>query len=205
MENERERIRQNRGFEQSSFSHNALHLKITEEFEKHGFILFRNYMIEDEELIKITDIFTDSYANDAMRRRKRLGSNKIRDVDIGGHAVPLHSEGSYSKSAWPELIWFFCKKPPYKGGQTTLCDGIELFQKFRPSTKKNHSCDPQFLIKRPDDNKKTIIDRFETYINKTLPILDFYKEQNLLHQIKGIAKNDQIFEEIQGIIASLEA
>ena len=40
--------------------------------------------------------------------------------------------------------------------------------------------------------------------NKTLPILDFYKEQNLFHQINGMAKIDQIFDEICGIIASLE-
>ena len=53
-------------------------------------------------------------------------------------------------------------------------------------------------------NEKTIINRFETYIDKTLPILDFYREQNLLHQINGMAEIDQIFGEIQGIIASLE-
>ena len=52
---------------------------------------------------------------------------------------------------------------------------------------------------------KTIINRFETYIEKTLPILDFYKEQNLLHQINGMAGIDQIFKQIQAIIASLEA
>ena len=49
------------------------------------------------------------------------------------------------------------------------------------------------------------MDRFETYLNKTLPLLDFYKEQNLLHEINGKAEIDHIFEEIQGIIASLEA
>ena len=91
------------------------------------------------------------------------------------------------------------------GRQICTNCGLIFNEYFRPSTKKNHSCDPQFLTKRPDDNKKTIIDRFETYINKTLPILDFYKEQNLLHQINGMAKIDQIFEEIQAIIASLEA
>ena len=91
------------------------------------------------------------------------------------------------------------------GRQTCSNCGSIFNEYFRPSTKKNHSCDPQFLIKRPDDNKKTILDRFDTYINKTLPILDYYKEQNLLHQINGMAKIDQIFEEMQAIIASLEA
>ena len=88
-----------------------------------------------------------------------------------------------------------------------ICSNCGLiFNKFfKLATNKNHTCDPKFLSKRSDDNEKTIINRFETYIDKTLPILDFYKEQNLLHQINGMAEIDQIFVEIRSIIASLEA
>ena len=68
----------------------------------------------------------------------------------------------------------------------------------------NGFCDPKFLNKRSDDNESTIKHRFETYLDKTLPILNFYKEQNLFHQINGMAEIDQIFDEICGIIASLE-
>ena len=90
------------------------------------------------------------------------------------------------------------------GRQTCVNCGLIFNEYYYPASSKNHSCDPKFLSKRSDDNKKTIINRFETYLNKTLPILDFYKEQNLLHQINGMAKIDQIFDEICGIIASLE-
>ena len=75
---------------------------------------------------------------------------------------------------------------------------------FFHQQKKNHSCDEKFLNKRSDDNKDVVIKRFETYLNITLPILDFYKGQNLLHEINGIAEIDQIFEKIKAIIASLE-
>ena len=91
------------------------------------------------------------------------------------------------------------------GRQICTNCGLIFNEIFKPSTNKNHSCDPKFLSKRSDDNEKTIIDIFEAYLNKTLPLLDFYKEQNLLHQINGKAEIDHIFEEIQGIIASLEA
>ena len=90
------------------------------------------------------------------------------------------------------------------GRQTCVNCGLIYNEYYYPASSKNHSCDPKFLNKRSDDNKKTIINRFETYLNKTLPILDFYKGQNLLHQINGMAKIDQIFDEICGIIASLE-
>ena len=83
--------------------------------------------------------------------------------------------------------------------------GLIFNEYFYPVTKINHSCDPKSLKKRSDDNEKTIISRFETYLDKTLPILDFYKKQNLLHEINAMGKIDQISEEICDIIASLEA
>ena len=91
------------------------------------------------------------------------------------------------------------------GRQICSYCGLIFNKYFKLATNKNHTCDPKFLSKRSDDNEKTIQNRFETYIDKTLPILDFYKEQNLLHQINGRAEIDQIFVEICSIIASLEA
>ncbi len=82
--------------------------------------------------------------------------------------------------------------------------GLIFNEYYFPPSNKNHSCDPKFISKRSDDNQETIINRFETYLNKTLPILDFYKGQNLLHQINGMAKIDHIFDEICDIIGPLE-
>ena len=75
---------------------------------------------------------------------------------------------------------------------------------FNPASISNHKCDSKFLQKRSDDTEKTIKNRFETYKDKTLPILNFYKEQNLLHKINGMAKIDQISKEIHAIISSIE-
>ena len=90
------------------------------------------------------------------------------------------------------------------GRQICTNCGLIFNEYFVPSTSANHSCDPKFLKKRSDDNEKTIINRFETYLNTTLPILNFYKEQDLLHHINGMSEIDQIFDEICNIIASLE-
>ena len=74
---------------------------------------------------------------------------------------------------------------------------------FNPATQDNHKCDSSYLQKRSDDTEITIKSRFETYKDKTLPILNFYKDQNLLHQINGMAKIDEISKEIHDIIASI--
>ncbi len=91
------------------------------------------------------------------------------------------------------------------GRQTCTKCGLIFNKFFYPATENNHSCDPRYLEIRPDDNNDTIASRYETYLKETAPILDFYQKQNLLHEINGTAEIDQIFNEIQGILASLEA
>ena len=91
-----------------------------------------------------------------------------------------------------------------KGRQTCLNCGLIFNEYFNPATSKNHSCDAKFLEKRSDDDKKIIMNRYETYLDKTLPIMNFYKELNLLHKINGMREIDEIYKEIRGIIASLE-
>ena len=83
--------------------------------------------------------------------------------------------------------------------------GLIFNEYFNPSTPKNHKCDSGFLKKRSDDNEKTIIDRYETYLVKTLPILDFYKKHKMLLEINGKQEIREIFKEIRAIISSLQA
>ena len=72
-------------------------------FEKKGMIIFRNFNIDPKKIIKITDRFTTSYANDAQRRKKRLNQNKVHEVDYGNMEMSLHSEASFSPN-WPEIV-----------------------------------------------------------------------------------------------------
>ena len=76
---------------------------------------------------------------------------------------------------------------------------------FNPATNDNHQCGQQFLQVRSDDNKKTVKNRFLTYEKETKPILNYYKGQNLLHEIDGMNDIPSIYKEICQIINSLEA
>ena len=90
------------------------------------------------------------------------------------------------------------------GRQTcSKCDRV-FNEYFNPSNENNHPCGNKFLVKRSDDTNETIQKRFETYENKTLPILNFYKKHNLLHEINGKVEINEIFKQISGIIASIE-
>jgi len=90
------------------------------------------------------------------------------------------------------------------GRQTCAKCGLIFNLYFKPSSKENHSCEDKFLVKRSDDNEETILKRYDTYLDQTLPILNHYKRLNLLHEIEGKTGIDQIFDKIQHIIASLE-
>ena len=91
-----------------------------------------------------------------------------------------------------------------KGRQTCLKCGLIFNKYFNPPNSKNHPCGIDFLEKRADDNEKTIIHRYETYLSETLPVLNFYKDLNLLQQINGMLKINEIYAQIRHIIASLE-
>ena len=90
------------------------------------------------------------------------------------------------------------------GRQTCTKCGLIFNQYYKPSTKKNHSCENKFLEKRSDDNEKIVMNRFQTYLEKTLPIINYYKKLNLVHEINGKAEINDIYKEISTIIASLE-
>jgi adenylate kinase len=83
--------------------------------------------------------------------------------------------------------------------------GLIFNKYFNPSNQNGHPCDDKFLQKRSDDNEVTASSRFETYLTTTLPILDYYKKQNIHHEINGMVKIDEIFKEIGDIIGALEA
>ena len=90
------------------------------------------------------------------------------------------------------------------GRQTCSKCGLTFNVFSNPSTKENHNCDSKFLQKRSDDNEKIIAQRFKTYLKDRLPIINYYKDQNLLYEIEGINNIASIYGEIRSIINSLE-
>lgn len=66
-------------------------------FEKNGVILFRNFYIKPNELTQITDLYTERYAHDAVRRGSKEGQEKIRSVDYGSHDYLLRESKKHHK------------------------------------------------------------------------------------------------------------
>ena len=71
-------------------------MRLVKIFENKGIILFKNFNIVKDQIVKFTDLFTLQYANDANRREIRFENPKLHNVDPGKMEMPLHSEASYS-------------------------------------------------------------------------------------------------------------
>jgi len=70
--------------------------------------------------------------------------------------------------------------------------------------KKENICDKcSFDLKvRSDDNEKTFINRFDTYVEKTQSLIDYYKSKNVLEVVSVLENKSalDIFGEIEEII-----
>ena len=56
------------------------------------------------------------------------------------------------------------------------------------------------LIQRKDDTEEVIWKRFDTYKAETEPLIDYYKQKNLLHTVDGFASIDDSIEQISKIL-----
>ncbi|MDE5715065.1 MAG: adenylate kinase [Anaeroplasmataceae bacterium] len=70
--------------------------------------------------------------------------------------------------------------------------------------KKNGICDVcgTPLIQRADDTEATAENRLAVYDNNTAPLLNFYKERNLLKTVNGNQSLEKVFEEIKAVLGA---
>ena len=65
---------------------------------------------------------------------------------------------------------------------------------------EQHECGDNYLKKRKDDNQETVITRYEEYMKKTKPVLDFYSSRTYFHEIDGSQKIQVITNKIEQIL-----
>ena len=67
--------------------------------------------------------------------------------------------------------------------------------------KVENTCDKcgEELYQRSDDNTESFNARYQTYLDKTYPLLDYYEKKNVLYRIKSV-DIDNTIKEIEAII-----
>jgi adenylate kinase len=71
--------------------------------------------------------------------------------------------------------------------------------------KKEGICDicGSALIQRKDDNPESLKVRLANYYKSTQPLLDYYKQANLLHHFDGMVGHIALYKEIQNLLRSV--
>ena len=65
---------------------------------------------------------------------------------------------------------------------------------------EQHECGNNYLKRRKDDNQETVITRYEEYMKKTKPVLDFYSSRSYFYEIDGSQKIQVITNKIEQIL-----
>ena len=56
------------------------------------------------------------------------------------------------------------------------------------------------LVKRADDNEETYMDRYNTYIEKTAPLIDFYEKQGVVYHVNSNNGKDETHKQVVKIL-----
>ena len=84
--------------------------------------------------------------------------------------------------------------------------GATYHKVFNP-TKVEGTCDrcgEHEFYQRDDDKPETVKNRLDVNIKMNTPLLDYYKENGLLHEVDGNQDIDKVFADIKAILDNLK-
>ena len=118
--------------------------EIIKVFNQSGLVFLSGFASSMEKFKRFSDRFGSdfsNYAGGSHGRAKVKGYEDIAEASnfainrpaVGGSSIPAHSEMTYLDN-FPKIVWFTCSRPAVAGGQTTIYDGIRVWEMLSPST-----------------------------------------------------------------------
>lgn len=133
-----------------STSNNILELDVNaiiEHIKMSGAVMFKGFNADAALFEKFSNSFSNDFMNNvgsgSWRKTKNYSSDgTVQNVAYTygiGHQrtfpLPLHADRAYVKSR-PEVMFFMCEIPAAQDGQTTVCDGIDVYNGLSETTRK---------------------------------------------------------------------
>ncbi|MBD7912730.1 MULTISPECIES: adenylate kinase [Clostridium] len=82
--------------------------------------------------------------------------------------------------------------------------GASYHVKFNPAVEGKCELCGSEVVQRKDDTEETVQERLDVYERQTQPLIDFYKEKNLLSVVEGTKAINEVFESICDILGSVK-
>jgi alpha-ketoglutarate-dependent taurine dioxygenase len=121
------------------------HKAVIEQFFEYGAVLFRGFGASTEEFLRFTEGYCDDFSTYQGGGFRFGPFNRVAYSADGtlmsttgasqGFPIPLHGE-MYYLAHHPDVLWFYCDVPPEERGETTLCNGAELYRQLSLSTRE---------------------------------------------------------------------
>ncbi|MDN3608530.1 TauD/TfdA family dioxygenase [Vibrio ostreicida] len=128
----------------------------------HGVLLFENGA---NNVLDFAHFVRKNSSKLSMDPARTIEGGAAQLVDAGLDAVGLHCENGNSPF-WPDLCWFYCEEAPYLGSQTTICDGVAVFDQLSEKTKdfflNNDIC---YSRNVPEDKWKKLVCHYVPELN----------------------------------------
>jgi adenylate kinase len=59
------------------------------------------------------------------------------------------------------------------------------------------------LVQRKDDTKETVLERLEVYSKQTQPLIEYYKNKDVLFELDGTKEKNEVFENISDVLGAI--
>ena len=164
---------------------------------------------EIEDLISMGKFASDETVNDLLR--KSITNLKFRDrIIFDGYPRNIEQAKNLElilaefDQTIGHIIFLNVSKDTIEKrimGRMT-CDkcNMTLNEFFNKDQIELHPCGKEFLKKRKDDNLNVVIERYDTYMKTTKPVLDFYSKNQNFTEIDGTVEIEQISNKINEVL-----
>jgi alpha-ketoglutarate-dependent taurine dioxygenase len=99
-------------------------------YKEHGAVLFRGFPFDVEIFWRFTGRFCSHFVfNEGAKRETIDKDNHVQSVNPGAKMLCLHPELAREPYK-PDVCWFACVSPAQSGGETVICDGVQLAKKL---------------------------------------------------------------------------
>tara|TARA_B100001996_G_C18628779_1_gene580898 strand:- start:240 stop:884 length:645 start_codon:yes stop_codon:yes gene_type:complete len=119
-------------------------------------------------------------ALDSMLIEKGLKIDHVIEIEVDDEAMVNRITGRYSCSSCGAGYHETLQKPKVEG----ICD----------------NCGSNEFKYRDDDNAETVRERLNSYHQQTAPVLEYYREKDILKGVNGMAPINQVEDQLESIV-----
>ena len=109
----------------------ALQIRIRDDLDRDGWTLLRGFQPDLDAFGQLVGRMCRRVTFDPARNHS---TDKTQMVDAGLGPIGLHIENGNTPRC-PDLVCFFAERAAFEGSQTTICDGVQVWDRFDATRK----------------------------------------------------------------------